>query len=46
MQEIRNSKHKKICMADPARKAVEILFGGTLTRVQFMPDGSIAVTNK
>jgi hypothetical protein len=46
MKEIRNKNNKKVCMADPAAKAVEILLGGALTRIQFMPDGSVQVTNR
>jgi hypothetical protein len=46
VKEIRNKNGKKICMVDPMQKTVEILFGGMLTRIQFMSDGSVAVTNK
>jgi hypothetical protein len=46
MKEIRNKLNKKICMVDPATRVVEILFKGILTRIQFMPDGTIKVTNR
>lgn len=44
--EIRNKNGKKVCVANPADKSVEILIKGCLTRVMFLPNGTLRVTNQ
>jgi hypothetical protein len=46
MKEIRNKDGKKVAVVDAALRQVEILFKGSLTKIRFMDDGSVSVTNQ
>lgn len=44
--DVRNKNGKKVCVVDADNKTVEILFKGSLTKITFLPDGTITVKNE
>lgn len=46
MQKVKNSAGKTICKVDAQEKLVEILHKGVITKIKFLPNGSIEVVDE